>query len=98
MQGHASSRFTKVALIAIGNGTASRETERLVGDLLKRLDDNEDSIRIDAAAALASSTSTAPTAAAVANALYRFDGVRRTSLPMRDSSAAKAILGRSGRV
>jgi CO/xanthine dehydrogenase Mo-binding subunit len=26
-----------------------------------------------------------PTAPAVANALYRFDGRRRTSLPMRDS-------------
>jgi CO/xanthine dehydrogenase Mo-binding subunit len=31
-----------------------------------------------------------PTAAAVAEALYRFDGVRRTQLPMRDSAAAKA--------
>lgn len=34
-----------------------------------------------------------PTAAAVANALYRFDGVRRYKLPMKDSPAAKAILG-----
>jgi xanthine dehydrogenase molybdenum-binding subunit len=31
-----------------------------------------------------------PTAAAVASALYRFDGVRRTRLPMRDSAAARA--------
>ena len=31
-----------------------------------------------------------PTAAAVAGALERFDGVRRTSLPMKDSPAAKA--------
>ncbi len=35
-----------------------------------------------------------PTAGAVANALYRFDGLRRTSLPMRDSAAARAM--RSG--
>lgn len=35
-----------------------------------------------------------PTAAAVANALHAFDGVRRTSLPMRDSSAARAALPR----
>jgi CO/xanthine dehydrogenase Mo-binding subunit len=34
-----------------------------------------------------------PTAGAVANALYRFDGVRRLRLPMRDSPAARAILG-----
>ena len=34
-----------------------------------------------------------PTAGAVANALYRFDGIRRTKLPMRDSPAARAILG-----
>jgi xanthine dehydrogenase molybdenum-binding subunit len=39
-----------------------------------------------------------PTAAAVANALYRFDGVRRTSLPMRDSAAARAIAPRLGRI
>ncbi len=32
-----------------------------------------------------------PTAGAVANALYRFDGVRRTKLPMKDSPAAKAM-------
>jgi len=32
-----------------------------------------------------------PTAAAVAGALEAFDGVRRTSLPMRDSSAARAL-------
>ncbi len=30
-----------------------------------------------------------PTASAVAAALYRFDGVRRTRLPMKDSTAAK---------
>jgi xanthine dehydrogenase molybdenum-binding subunit len=30
-----------------------------------------------------------PTASAVAGALYRFDGVRRTRLPMKDSAAAK---------
>jgi selenium-dependent xanthine dehydrogenase len=35
-----------------------------------------------------------PTAPAVAGALYKFDGVRRTKLPMKDSPAAKAILGR----
>ncbi len=33
-----------------------------------------------------------PTAGAVANALYRFDGIRRYSLPMRDSAAARAML------
>ncbi len=33
-----------------------------------------------------------PTAPAVANALYRFDGIRRLRLPMRDSPAARAIL------
>jgi xanthine dehydrogenase molybdenum-binding subunit len=33
-----------------------------------------------------------PTAGAVANALYRFDGIRRYELPMRDSPAARAIL------
>lgn len=32
-----------------------------------------------------------PTAGAVANALYRFDGKRRTQLPMKDSPAAKAM-------
>ena len=32
-----------------------------------------------------------PTAGAVANALYKFDGKRRTSLPMKDSPAAKAL-------
>ena len=32
-----------------------------------------------------------PTAGAVANALYRFDGKRHTSLPMKDSPAAKAM-------
>ncbi|MBM4167419.1 MAG: selenium-dependent xanthine dehydrogenase, partial [Ignavibacteria bacterium] len=34
-----------------------------------------------------------PTAGAVASALYKFDGVRRFKLPMKDSAAAKAILG-----
>jgi xanthine dehydrogenase molybdenum-binding subunit len=33
-----------------------------------------------------------PTSAAVAGALYAFDGVRRTELPMRDSSAALAAV------
>lgn len=33
-----------------------------------------------------------PTAPAVAGALYKFDGIRRTQLPMKDSAAAKAIL------
>jgi len=32
-----------------------------------------------------------PTAGAIANALYKFDGVRRTTLPMKDSPAAKAM-------
>ncbi|MFG0319890.1 MAG: selenium-dependent xanthine dehydrogenase [Planctomycetota bacterium JB042] len=32
-----------------------------------------------------------PTAAAVAGALARFDGVRRTTLPMKDSAAARAL-------
>jgi selenium-dependent xanthine dehydrogenase len=32
-----------------------------------------------------------PTAAAVAGALYAFDGVRRTRLPMKDSPAARAL-------
>ena len=35
-----------------------------------------------------------PTAAAVAAALYRYDGVRRTRLPMRDSAAARAAVPR----
>jgi xanthine dehydrogenase molybdenum-binding subunit len=34
-----------------------------------------------------------PTAGAVANALARFDGVRRCSLPMKDSAAARALRG-----
>jgi len=38
-----------------------------------------------------------PTAAAVAGALYAFDGVRRTRLPMRDSPAARALLPRLAR-
>jgi xanthine dehydrogenase molybdenum-binding subunit len=33
-----------------------------------------------------------PTAPAVAGALEKFDGIRRTKLPMKDSPAAKAIL------
>jgi aldehyde oxidoreductase len=33
-----------------------------------------------------------PTAPAVAGALYAYDGVRRTQLPMKDSPAARAIL------
>ena len=32
-----------------------------------------------------------PTAAAVAGALFAFDGVRRTTLPMKDSPAARAM-------
>ena len=35
-----------------------------------------------------------PTASAVAGALFAFDGVRRTRLPMRDSAAARAALPR----
>jgi aldehyde oxidoreductase len=35
-----------------------------------------------------------PTAAAVAGALYAFDGIRRTELPMRDSPAALAAMPR----
>ena len=35
-----------------------------------------------------------PTAPAVANALYRFDGVRRHALPMKDSPAARHIMGK----
>lgn len=38
-----------------------------------------------------------PTAAAVAGALYRFDGIRRTSLPMRDSAAARVAVPRFAR-
>ena len=38
-----------------------------------------------------------PTAAAVAGALYAFDGTRRTSTPMRDSAAARALLPRLAR-
>lgn len=38
-----------------------------------------------------------PTAAAVAGALYRFDGVFRTVLPMRDSAAARAAVPRLAR-
>jgi xanthine dehydrogenase molybdenum-binding subunit len=37
-----------------------------------------------------------PTAGAVANALYRFDGVRRYALPMRDSAAARFMPGARG--
>ena len=32
-----------------------------------------------------------PTAGAVANALYAFDGVRRMTLPMKDAPAAQAM-------
>ncbi|HEX6140091.1 MAG TPA: selenium-dependent xanthine dehydrogenase [Candidatus Limnocylindria bacterium] len=35
-----------------------------------------------------------PTAAAVAGALYRYDGIRRRQLPMTDSSAARAAVPR----
>jgi xanthine dehydrogenase molybdenum-binding subunit len=35
-----------------------------------------------------------PTAPAVAGALHAYDGIRRTSLPMRDSTAARAALPR----
>jgi xanthine dehydrogenase molybdenum-binding subunit len=35
-----------------------------------------------------------PTAGAVAAALYKYDGIRRFKLPMKDSPAAKAILGK----
>ena len=38
-----------------------------------------------------------PTAAAVAGALYAYDGIRRRSLPMRDSPAARAALPRLAR-
>jgi CO/xanthine dehydrogenase Mo-binding subunit/aerobic-type carbon monoxide dehydrogenase small subunit (CoxS/CutS family) len=37
-----------------------------------------------------------PTAGAVANALCRYDGIRRYTLPMKDSPAARAILGSRG--
>ena len=37
-----------------------------------------------------------PTAGAVANALARFDGVRRYALPMRDSAAARHVSGARG--
>jgi hypothetical protein len=36
----------------------------------------------------------ATTAPAVANALYRFDGVRRTALPTKGSPAARFISGK----
>jgi len=36
-----------------------------------------------------------PTAPAVAAALYSYDGIRRTSLPMKDSPAARFAMGRS---
>jgi len=39
-----------------------------------------------------------PTPAAVAGALFAFDGVRRTALPMRDSPAARAALPRVDRL
>lgn len=39
-----------------------------------------------------------PTAAAVAGALHRFDGIWRTSLPMKDSAAARAAVPRLSRV
>ena len=39
-----------------------------------------------------------PTAPAVANALYRFDGIRRTALPMKDSPAARFISGQKTKV
>ena len=38
-----------------------------------------------------------PTAGAAAGALYAFDGVRRTRLPMRDSAAARAAVPRLAR-
>ena len=37
-----------------------------------------------------------PTAGAVAGALFKFDGIRRYKLPMKDSPAAKAIMGKAG--
>jgi len=36
-----------------------------------------------------------PTAPAVANALYRYDGIRRFTLPMKDSPAARFITGKA---
>jgi xanthine dehydrogenase molybdenum-binding subunit len=36
-----------------------------------------------------------PTAGAVASALFKYDGIRRYKLPMKDSPAARAILGTS---
>jgi xanthine dehydrogenase molybdenum-binding subunit len=39
-----------------------------------------------------------PTASAVAGALYAFDGIRRTRLPMRDSPAARAAVPRLAQV
>ncbi len=42
--------------------------------------------------------SSCPPRAAVAGALYAFDGVRRTSLPMRDSAAARAAVPRLDRL
>ena len=38
-----------------------------------------------------------PTAPAVANALYKYDGIRRFRLPMKDSPAARAITGKPAR-
>jgi xanthine dehydrogenase molybdenum-binding subunit len=38
-----------------------------------------------------------PTAGAVAGALYKFDGIRRYTLPMKDAPAARAILGKKAR-
>jgi xanthine dehydrogenase molybdenum-binding subunit len=38
-----------------------------------------------------------PTAPAVAAALAAFDGIHRTTLPMKDSPAARAILGSAKR-
>jgi xanthine dehydrogenase molybdenum-binding subunit len=38
-----------------------------------------------------------PTAGAVAGALHAFDGVRRTTLPMKDSPAARALVPRLAR-
>ncbi|MEK6407703.1 MAG: selenium-dependent xanthine dehydrogenase [Acidobacteriota bacterium] len=36
-----------------------------------------------------------PTAPAVAGALYKYDGIRRFTLPMKDSPAAKFVLGKT---
>ncbi len=38
-----------------------------------------------------------PTAGAVASALYKFDGIRRYKLPMKDSVAARAIVRRKNK-